>query len=350
MVRQFADDQNASVDVFSVAPRGALQAYFANLGKDLTLRWGQLKRAARRQAGVFLAIALAGVLLGQAYAYFYGADATASLVWAAFGLICAYSVAVTRELSRNAIGLLSSVKRGSGYSVLGAAPELTKQNLRDLPPDRRNPLGSVLYQPASTFAAAFRDLQSIVAQRQLVAFIGSVPNEGATTAALCSAVTAVQQGKRVLIVDCDLRRRSLTRMLECEVEQGVFEAAQQPDAWRSLVQQEEESGLYFLPAAKLRNPWRNLFSQPSLPALFAKLREHYDLIILDCPPALTITDGAMIARGADSCIIVAAWDETPVAALRATMRALRSRTPIPTGVCVNRVPPHYRFEPKVGVN
>jgi Mrp family chromosome partitioning ATPase len=205
-------------------------------------------------------------------------------------------------------------------------------------------LGAVIYQPASPFAAAFRDLQNVVSTRQLVAFIGSVPNEGATTAALCCAVSAQQQGKRVVIIDCDLRRRSLTHLLECDASEGIFEAAQTPENWRNFIQHEAETGLPFIPAARLKNPWRNLFSERGLGEVFRELRQEYDLVLLDCPPALTITDGAMIARGADSCIIIAAWDSTPVAALRATMRTLRNRTPIPTGVCVNRAPPHYKFE------
>ncbi|MES1201814.1 MAG: CpsD/CapB family tyrosine-protein kinase, partial [Pseudomonadota bacterium] len=293
---------------------------------------------------MFAVISALGLMLGAAYSFFYKADSSAIAIWTAFGVISAYGVATTRELSRNAIGLLSSVKRKSGYSVLAAAPVVTKQNMRDLPPDKRSPLGALLYQPASPFAAAIRDLASVATQRQLVAFIGSVPNEGASTAALCTAVSAAQQGRKVIIVDCDVRRRSLTRALGCESEHGVYEAAQQPEAWPQFVQQEMESGLHFIPAAKLRNPWRNLFGEPGLTTLFAHLREHYDLIVLDCPPALTINDGAVVARTADSCIIVATWDETPVAALRATMRALRARKLIPTGVCVNRVPPTYRFE------
>lgn len=334
--------------MFGVAPRAALQVWSAGAGKDVALRWGQLKRAARRQFLVLIAISLCGAALGEAYAYFHPGEAGAVAIWCAFGLICAYGVAVARELSRDTIGALSSVKRNSGYSVLGAAPTLASASLRELPPDRRSPLGSILYQPASAFAAAFRDLERIVTQRQLVAFIGALPNDGATTAAVCSAVSAIQQGKRVLIIDCDLRRRSLTRLLEHDADAGVLEAAQQPENWAAFVREERESGLHFIPAVRPRSPWRNLFGQPGLPVLFATLREHYDLIVLDCPPALTVNDGAMIARGADSCIIVAAWDETPVSALRGTMRTLRSRTPIPTGVCVNRVPPGYAFGARTG--
>jgi Mrp family chromosome partitioning ATPase len=331
--------------LFTFAPLRSKSARAISGASDNSLRFGQFKRAVRRQFPLFALIAAGGLAVGALYARLMHAPDSAIAVWAAFGLVFAYSVAATRELARDAIGAMTPI-RHRGFAIVGATPELSRQTLRELPPDKRTPLGCIIYQPASGFSAAFRHLQGAIAGQKLVAFVGSVPNEGATTAALCSAVSAAQQGLRVIILDCDLRRRSLTRLLECEPDIGMLEAAEAPERWMEAVLEESETGLHYIPAAKLKNPWRNLFGQPRLPELFAALREHYDLIVLDCPPALSITDGAMLARGADLRIVVAAWDDTPIAALRGTMRALRQKTPVATGICVNRVPSHYKYDPK----
>jgi Mrp family chromosome partitioning ATPase len=77
--------------------------------------------------------------------------------------------------------------------------------------------------------------------------------------------------------------------------------------------------------------------------LLEKLRDHYDLVVLDCPPALGSPDTPMMASLAEKTIVVTAWDRTPISAVRTAMRALQRRPRAVTGVYVNRVPPEYRF-------
>ena len=74
--------------------------------------------------------------------------------------------------------------------VNGAAPVLTEDVLRELPPDQRTPLGCLAFLPASIFSTAFRDLQGALVEDQVVAFIASFAGEGASTAALATAVSA----------------------------------------------------------------------------------------------------------------------------------------------------------------
>jgi Mrp family chromosome partitioning ATPase len=261
----------------------------------------------------------------------------------AIGLGVAIVIGVLLELGRNTITSVASLGKRGGYMVLGAAPELTPAALRELPPEWRSPLGCLAFQPGSQFATALRDLQATIGKDRVVAFVGSIPDEGATTTALGAAVCANQQGRRVLLIDCDLRRRSLTRALVGDVEAGVMEAAERPQNWRGLICHEPETGLHVMPAAKLKNPWSTLAASAGFPLLIEAMRQDYELIILDCPPLLGSAEGPLLARRADGCVVVAAWDDTPVGALRQSMRALRDRPKDTTGVYVNRVPPGYRF-------
>jgi Mrp family chromosome partitioning ATPase len=77
--------------------------------------------------------------------------------------------------------------------------------------------------------------------------------------------------------------------------------------------------------------------------LLLRLRQHYELIVLDCPPVLIGADGAAAAGMADKCILVTAWDRTPITAVRRAMGMLQRRPRAQTAVYVNRVPPEYRF-------
>jgi len=311
--------------------------------RPVSLFWTRVRRALRRQVSAFIVAAVLISGVGLMYAYADDVPWLVALpICLAIGLVLAFALCAVFELSRNTITSVASLGKHRGYTVLGAAPELTPEALRELPPDQRTPLGCLIYQPASPFATSFRDLQGGIGKKGLVAFISSVPNDGASTTALGAAVSATQQGRRVLLVDCDVRRRSLTRSLVGDVETGIAQAADRPQGWQSLLLQESETGLDFMPAAPPKNPWATLVGMHAFPLLVEDMKREYDLIIFDCPPALASAEGAMLARLADKCVVVAAWDDTAIGTLRQSMRSL-NRPANSMGVYVNRVPPGYRF-------
>lgn len=306
---------------------------------------GRLHRGVKRQLPLALLVAFLITAAGMAYDISGGLSAlTAALFWAPLGVATGIGVGLVRELGRNTVTSLSSFGKRRGYPVLGAAPELTERTLLQLPPDRRTPLGCIVFQPASPFATSFRDLQSVIGEHGVVAFIAALPNEGATTATLCAGASAAMQGRRTIIVDCDIRRRSLTRELGADPTEGVIQACNAPSEWRRFVEEEEESGVHYLAAARMQTPWRSLVGAEGLLQLIAGLRQHYDLVLLDCPPAIG-SEGSMIAGLADRTVLVTAWDRTPLNAVRAAMRTLthRARKGGVAGVYVNRVPQGYRF-------
>jgi Mrp family chromosome partitioning ATPase len=313
-------------------------------GDGLALAAARLRRGALRQ--LVFAAALAA-LFSAAGLWFHTAGGAAvtiptAAMYVGGALVVALVAGMIREIARNTVTSVASLGKNRGYTVVGAAPELSSRVLRQLPPDQRSPLGCVTYEPSSTFATAFRDLQGNLVNEGVVAFIGPLQGEGATTSALCAAASATQQGHSVIVVDCDLRRRSLTRGFGLDPELGVLEACERPEFWRDYIEHEHETGLHFMPAAKPASPWRTLVGQAGLPALLGHLRQAYDLVVLDCPPALGSAEGPMVARLAQRSVVVAVWDETPISTVRHAMRTLRAKAGA-TSVFVNRVPPGYRF-------
>ncbi len=309
-----------------------------------SLALGRLRRGIHRQWLLFALIVVVVAVGGVAYDLSGGVKPLSALLfWAPIGVAAGFGVALVRELARNTVTSLSSFGKNRGYAILGAAPELTDRALRQLPPDKRSPLGCLAFQPASPFATAFRDLQNAISKDGVVAFAGALADEGATTAALCTAIAANQQGRSVVVIDCDFRRRSLTRSLGFDPDEGLIDACEEPNQWQNFVGEEDETGLHFIPASRARSPWRNVASAPGFKELIMRLRQHYDLIVLDCPPILVGADGATTASMADKSILVTAWDRTPIPAVRRAMAALQRRPRAQTAVYVNRVPPEYRF-------
>jgi succinoglycan biosynthesis transport protein ExoP len=309
-----------------------------------SLLLGRLQRAFARQWLLLLLVAIVFTAAGVGYDLTGGLQPLRSLLfWAPLGFAAGFVAASVRELARNTVTSLSSFGKNRSYAILGAAPELTPRVLRQLPPDKRTPLGCLAFQPSSSFATAFRDLQSALTKDGVVAFTAAVADEGATTAALCTAIAASQQGRSVVVIDCDLRRRSLTRGLGFDPDEGLVDACEKPSEWQNFVGEEDETGLHFIPASRVRSPWRNAASAPGFQELLLRLRQHYELIVLDCPPVLVGADGAATAGMADKCVLVTAWDQTPISAVRRAMAALQRRPRSQIAVYVNRVPPDYRF-------
>jgi Mrp family chromosome partitioning ATPase len=303
----------------------------------------RLVRGLSRQWLFVLLVAAMIVGAGVLFDSYGGLDWRQTLLfWLAIGAPIAVAFGLIREIGRNTIVSPNRLSRRRGFNMLGAAPDLDARTLRGLPPDQRSALGCLAYQPQSAFATAFRNLQGSLTNDRLIAFIGPVAGEGATTAALSVAVSATQQGRNVIIVDCDIRRRSLTRGFGLEPELGVVECCERPEYWRDYVEHEAEIGLHFLPASQPPSPWRSLIGEAGFPVLLKELQRAYDLVVLDCPPAIGAAEGPVIARMADRCVLVATWDKTPIGAIRQALRNLRSRAQT-TGIFVNRVPPGFRF-------
>lgn len=300
----------------------------------------KLQRVLGRQA---LPLLIAPMLIGGAVAaYAYAAHDWSPLVIGgglAIGLLVGVMSAIAREAWRDAIDFKSLAKRMPD-GVLGAAPELTLSALRQLAPDFRSPLGALAFQPASRFASAYRELQDALPNQTAVSFIAALPGDGATTTALCAAVSATQQGRRVVVVDCDTRQRAMTKALGFAPDEGVMEACENVADWKSYIAEEPETGLHCIPAARARSPWRSLINVAGLPVLIEQLRREYDLVILDCPPALATAEGALLARMVDRSVVVARWDETPMSSLIQTLKSLRggSARARQLGVYVNRAP------------
>lgn len=316
------------------APRAAY-----NVGAELARR---VTGAVRRQAWLFFATAAAAAVLGLLVAF---AERTltpeAVIFWSGVGACVGFGLAALRELGRETIVSAARLSKLRGFTMLGAAPELSAATLRELPPDQRTSLGCLAFLPASPFATAFRDLQGAFAGVNVVAFLSSADNEGAATAAMCAAASAAQQGRRVIVVDCDTRRQRLTRELGIAPDMGVLEAVTGAVPWGEVVGQEPETGLSYIPAVAGKGKIGSLAGAQGFVDLLSRLREGYDLVALSCPPAAA--GGAELAALAERAVVVAAWDETTFAALRGVARSLRPDSKVRPGLYVCRVPSGRRF-------
>jgi len=163
------------------------------------------------------------------------------------------------------------------------------------------------------------------------------PTEGKTTTVANLGVVAAQAGKRVIVVDSDLRRPRLHQMFELEREKGLtsllLEAEPDVDA---ALQPTEVEGLQVLVSGPLPPNPADLLGSPQMGRLIEKLGERADLVLFDSPPVLAVADASLLAAQTAGTILVVDAGETRRDAVRRAKEALEKAEARILGAVLNR--------------
>lgn len=206
-------------------------------------------------------------------------------------------------------------------------------------------------RPQSGFSEAVRRLFLQVASSvnspdcNIVAVTSSLPNEGKSTMSLCLAVAARPRYRRIALVDLDLRRHGLASMLMASA--GVDERTSRRDlrAWfEGRVELEQVActfdalpGIDVFPAMYVEGDLSAVLTSDNLELLFDYLRENYDFVIVDTPPALPVSDIELVAPCADGLLVVVGWEAVTYGALREMGKILEHINAPLMGAVLNRV-------------
>lgn len=239
---------------------------------------------------------------------------------AAFATALIAGVAAALLLERLDPGFRSSEQIEARLNIpgLGSIPRLGGR--RSL---GRSPESDVLERPASAFAEALRTLHTALllsdADRppKTVLITSATPREGKSTVALSIARLTARAGRKVLLIDADLRRPRVDRALRLKTRPGLADLLARPADWQRAIQRDRASGLDVLPAGEAAASPPDLFGSEQMRALLADMGEAYDLVILDSPPVLAVSEARILARLVDRTVFVVRWATTPreVAAL-----------------------------------
>lgn len=180
-----------------------------------------------------------------------------------------------------------------------------------------------LLEPDSFVAEQYRTLrtriESLAAQRPLrtLAVVSALPGEGKTSAAVNLAVVSeMHLDRRVLLVDCDLRKPKIHRALGITPQAGLAEVLQDKATLEQAITRVEgpafEGGaLDVLPVAGQPPNPSELLSSAKMRALIEELARRYDFVILDTPAALSLPDAKTVTELADGALLVVRADVTP---------------------------------------
>lgn len=261
----------------------------------------------------------------------------------ALGLVlalgCGVAAVVLAEMLDAGLATAEDVEQRLEVSYLGAIPLLASV----AEGRASSPIDYVVEKPLSSFAEAFRNLRASVIYSRLgesvkiVAVTSALPGEGKTTTSLCLARSAAQQGHRVMLVDCDLRRRSVNRLMGREPERGLIEVLAGEATLEEVLQTDSVTGVKLLPLAKSSLTPKDVFGSAAMDRLLDELRRDYDMVILDTAPILPVADTRVLAPKADAVVFLARWRKTPQHAIEAAFRQLAGTGAHVGGVALTQV-------------
>jgi polysaccharide biosynthesis transport protein len=190
-----------------------------------------------------------------------------------------------------------------------------------------------------TFQAAIQhllfNLRSLGERKtlQAIGFTSSTSQEGKSSIVRHLGICAAEMGRQVLLIDGDLRKPQLHLGLNIPNQLGLSNIVNEQIPWGEVVQSTAYPGLSVLTAGPAPANSVALLDSAKMRQLMAQLRDHYDLIIMDLPPVIGLTDSLAAAQCLDGLVFVVALDRTKTNALKLSLEALGSHPPI--GVVCN---------------
>ena len=204
-----------------------------------------------------------------------------------------------------------AAEQGLGQRCIGCLP-LVRRGRRPTVPAIDLPLE----RPCSRFAEALRTLVAELSFEpkgeggRVVLLTSAVPGEGKSTTSLALARLAAAEGLKVLLIDADLRRPKLALLLELEAPEGLVEILKGEREAEDVLLSDPLSGLAFIPgSARVSQPTRLLGPQ-ALGVLLEEARRHFDLVLVDSPPVLAVTDARVMAPLCDGILFLVRWNAT----------------------------------------
>lgn len=257
---------------------------------------------------------------------YVGPNVESKLLWALLiGLALGVGLAFLVEYFDTTVKSPEQVQKVTGLPMLGSIYHFAHSEK-----DEEAKL-QMISAPYSHVAEAFRTIKtnimfaaSVQGKKKLLLITSSTPTEGKTFVSANLAVAFAQSGKRVLLIETDLRNPSLHQIFGWERSPGLTNVLLEDDAaTRKIpIHNTHVPNLQFLAAGDNPPNPSELLCSEKMEQVFAVVREHYDFVFFDSPPVFLTSDPIILAQRVDGVILVCRGELTTRDVLRETVERL----------------------------
>ena len=251
-----------------------------------------------------------------------------------FGLGLAALLVFFRDQFDDAIRVPEDIEGKLGLPLLGVVPKSA-----DDQPEQD------LLDPKSPVSEAYNSLRGSLLYStsqglpQIMLVTSAQASEGKTTTSMAIASGFARMGRRVLLIDADMRRPSLQTRMNVANDRGLSSLLTSSDSLDQIAVRSDQPNLSLLPAGPIPPSPTELLSTARMEDILQAAARQFDVVVIDSPPILGLADAPLMSALVDGVIIVVEADRSRRGSLKSALRRLRGMRPVLLGALLTKFDP-----------
>ncbi|PRY71822.1 capsular exopolysaccharide synthesis family protein [Marivita geojedonensis] len=239
------------------------------------------------------------------------------------GIMAGAGLVLLQSLLHRGFRTAEDLEKYTGLTVLGQIPRIPISRRAELIPYLKA-------KPTSAASEAIRNLRTSVllsnidTPPEVIMCTSSLPGEGKTTQAIALAHNFAGLGKKVLLLEGDIRRRTFSQYLDNAPEKGLISALSGETPLEDVTFHDDALGADVLIGEKSNVNAADIFSSDRFDQFLTYVRSVYDVIIIDSPPVLVVPDARVVGQSVDAILYVVKWEKTTKSQVEAGLRQLET--------------------------
>jgi capsular exopolysaccharide synthesis family protein len=234
------------------------------------------------------------------------------MILAAFfvSAVLGIALALVLEFLDSGFRSVSQLEGVTGLPVLGATPKLIRRDRK------KSPHVVAMERPNSAYGEAVRTIRTALMLSnadnppRTVLVTSAVSGEGKSSLSLSLASLAARSGQRCIVIDADMRHPNLHLMLDQPNGTGLSDHLAGRSELDEVIEIDPASGVHYIAAGARAPHPADLLGSPQMRALLRNLSSLYDLVVIDTPPLLAVSDSLVLVRHVDHTLYIVRWEKT----------------------------------------
>jgi tyrosine-protein kinase Etk/Wzc len=268
------------------------------------------------------------------------------------GLVLAIGVAFFLEFIDDSLKSTEEVERNVKRPIYGIIPRIAAPRVPD---EEGGPPAASLnlvtrHSPKSPISESFRTLRTNIHYAQpdkaasQILITSAGPSEGKSTVVSNLALTIANTGKKTILIDCDLRKPNIHNFFELSRDPGVTTILSQEQSWSEVMRETGVENLWVIPSGPIPpNPTEMLGSQ-AMKDLVAELDDEFDMVLLDSPPVVAVTDAAILSSFIQTTLLVVELGRARSSGVNRAVDLLEKVNANLMGLVTNNISSGYRYD------